>query len=74
MILFSRLFKVDYDKNSSYLGVIKFNNFTRISNKLIPLGGINNYNLNRLNNVSSNGFALLSEVKKKPAKIFSRLF
>ena len=31
------------------------------------------YNLNKLNTIKSNGFALMSEVKKKPAKIFSRL-
>ena len=31
-------------------------------------------NLNNLNNIGSKGVAILSEVKKKPAKIFSRLF
>jgi hypothetical protein len=41
---------------------------------LIPLGGISIDNLSNLNSVNCQGFALMSEVKKKPAKIFSRLF
>ncbi len=73
-ILFSKLFSVDYDKTASHLGVLKFNTFSRYSKKLIPLGGIKSHNLNNLNNVSSEGFALLSEVKKKPANIINRLF
>ena len=73
LILLSKLFLVDYDKNSAYLGVIKFNNYFKISTKLIPLGGIKSNNLNRLNNVSCDSFALMSEVKKMPA-IASRLF
>ncbi len=72
-ILLSKLFLVDYDRKSPYLGIVKFNNFSKISKKLIPLGGIKDHNLNQLNNIFSEGFALLSEVKKKPAKIFSRL-
>ena len=72
-ILLSKLFMVSYDKKSPYLGVVKFNTFSRISKKIIPLGGIKDNNLNQLKNVLSNGLALLSEVKKKPAKIFSRL-
>ena len=73
-ILFSKLFVVDYDKKASYLGVVKFNNLSRISRNLIPLGGIKIKNLNKLKNVYCEGFALLSEIKKKPAKIISRLF
>ena len=73
-ILFSKLFVVDYDKKASYLGVVKFNNLSRISKNLIPLGGIKIKNLNKLKNVYCEGFALLSEIKKKPAKIISRLF
>ena len=73
-IFFSKLFLVSYDKESPFLGVIKFNNFLKISKLLIPLGGINLYNLNSLKMVKSYGFALMSEIKKKPAKILSRLF
>jgi hypothetical protein len=40
---------------------------------LIPLGGIRHSNLLRLNNLNANGFAILSELKKKPT-ISSRLF
>ena len=64
---------VNYDSKAPYLGVIKFNTFARMSNRIIPLGGIKADNLNQLKNVFSEGLALLSEVKKKPAKIFSRL-
>ena len=73
-VLLSKLFLVSYDQNAPYFGVIKFNNFTKISKKLIPLGGINKKNLNHLRNVYCEGFAILSEIKKKPTKIFSRLF
>ena len=73
-ILFSKLFLVSYDKKAPFLGVIRFNNYLKIYKNLIPLGGITINNLNNLNNLNYQGFALLSEVKKKPAKIFSRLF
>ena len=74
-IIFSRLFKVSYEFKKSFLGVVKFNLF-KISRKesLVPLGGINLSNLNKLKMVRSNSFALLSEIKKKPAKLFNRLF
>ena len=73
-ILLSKLFLVSYDKKASYLGVIKFNNYQNIFNNLIPLGGIKLKNLNCLSMVNSKGFALLSEIKKKPANIINRLF
>ena len=73
IIIFSKLFQVDYDKKASFLGVIKFNNFLKINKKLIPLGGIKSSNLNNLRIVMSEGFALKSEIKKKPA-ISNRLF
>ena len=73
-ILLSKLFLVNYDKRAPCLGVLKFNSFSKISKKLFPLGGIKINNLNRLNNITSEGFALLSEIKKKPANIINRLF
>ena len=74
-ILLSKLFLVNYDKNSSSLGLVKYNQYLRdIYKKLIPLGGINSNNLNKLKMINCEGFALLSEIKKKPAKIFNRLF
>ena len=73
-ILFSKLFLVKYDKTAPYLGVVKFNNYLKINENLIPLGGISIDNLNNLNNINCKGFALLSEIKKKPAKIINRLF
>ena len=73
-ILFSRLFKVSYKPHMQNLGVIKFNNFSKLMCKgIIPLGGINISNINKLKMVQSEGFALMTEVKKKPA-ISSRLF
>ena len=74
IILFSKLFSVSYDIAAPYLGIIKFNNYLQANRNLIPLGGISITNLNNLNNVNSEGFALLSEIKKKPANIINRLF
>ena len=74
VILFSKLFLVDYDKKSPFHGVVKFNNYLKLNKYLIPLGGINTKNLNSLNSIKCIGFALMSEVKKKPAKIINRLF
>ena len=73
-IIYSRLFKTNYINKKSYLGVVKFNLLNRNFNKKIfPLGGINNKNLLKLNMINSEGLAVLSAVKKKPA-ITSRLF
>ena len=73
-IIFSRLFKTQYKNKESFFDVAKFNliqmNFKK---NLIPLGGINNNNLLKLNIVRCEAFALLSEIKKKPA-IANRLF
>ena len=73
-IFFSKLYPVDYDKNAKTLGLIKFNNFLQLSKNIIPLGGIKIKNLNSLKNIRCHGFALFSEVKKKPANIINRLF
>ena len=50
------------------MGITKFNKKFLFDKKIIPLGGITICNLNSLKNTNSEGFALLSEVKK-PAKI-----
>ena len=74
-VIFSRLFKVSSPLKKGFMGVIKFNLF-KLSRRenLVPLGGIRLSNLNKLNLVNSNSFALLSEIKKKPANIINRLF
>ncbi len=72
-IILSKLFEVNYDKKAPFLGVIRFRNFLRINKNLIPLGGINLKNINKLNGIRCEGFALMSEIKKKPA-IIRRLF
>ena len=49
-----------------FLDIIKFNNFIRYPfKKLIPLGGIKLSNLNKLKIIMSNGFAIMTEIKKK---------
>ncbi len=74
-IIFSRLFKTSYAHKKDFLGVIRFNLLKlRRKEKLVPLGGIRSENLNKLNMVICDSFAILSEVKKKPAKIINRLF
>ena len=74
-IFLSKLFTVDYDKKSPTLGLIKFNKYNLCSrSKLIPLGGIKLSNLSKLKFINSEGFAILSELKKKPVKIINRLF
>ena len=73
-ILMSKLFIVDYDKKKEFLGTFKFNKFIfNMKKKLIPLGGIKIKNLNHLTNNLSEGLAIMTEIKKKPA-ILSRLF
>ncbi len=73
IIIFSKLFLVDYDKKAKFIGILKFNYLLKTFKYLVPLGGINSNNLNNLKNVNSLGFAMFSEIKKKPA-IASRLF
>ena len=73
-ILLSKLFLVNYDKKAPFYGIVKFNYFSQITKKLVPLGGIKEQNLNQLRNVLATSIALLSEIKKKPVKIINRLF
>jgi len=73
-IFLSRLFKTSYKDEKNHLGLIKFNLLSRKYRvTIVPLGGIRDNNLNKLNLVNSDGLALLSEIKKKPA-ITNRLF
>ena len=73
-VILSRLFKTFYKNKKDYLGLIKFNLIKKnCLIDLIPLGGINDNNLLKLNLVKSEGLCLLSEIKKKPA-ISNRLF
>ena len=73
-IFLSRLFKTNYKNKKNNLDINKFNLIRKNYHiNIVPLGGINQLNLLKLNMVKSDGIALLSEVKKKPA-ISSRLF
>ncbi len=72
-IFLSRLFETDYKNKKGHLGLIKFN-LINLNKDFVPLGGIRLKNLNKVKIIKSNSLAILSEVKKKPAKIFNRLF
>ena len=71
-VILSKLFRVDYAPEESFYGIIKFN-LMGSQKKLIPLWGIKLINLNKVKLIKSEGVAIMSEVKKKPA-ISSRLF
>ncbi len=75
IMIFSRLFETNYKYKKGYLGVPRFN-LISLRNKieLVPLGGINETNLCKMNTIKSNSFACLTAIKKKPAKIINRLF
>jgi thiamine monophosphate synthase len=74
VIILSRLFKTNYAGKEDFYGPIKFNLINKkYTINLIPLGGIKNSNLLKLNLLRTEGFAFLSSVKKKPA-ISRRLF
>ena len=73
-ILLSRLFKVSYKPKMNFMGINKFNNYSvRFFREIVPLGGINLSNLNKLKIIKAESLAIMSEVKKKPA-IIGRLF
>ena len=74
IVILSRLFEVDKRNKKSFLEIVKFNLICQKYNiKILPLGGIKEKNLLKLNLVKSDGFALMSEIKKKPV-IANRLF
>ena len=63
-IVVSKLFKVDYNPRSRFLDIIKFNNLILNNKNIVPLGGIKINSLNKLRIVRSDGFAIMSEIKK----------
>ena len=64
-----KLFKVTYKSKLGFLGTNKFNYFTlNIKKEIVPLGGINLTNLNKLKMVRCNSFAVMSEIKKSRLK------
>tara|TARA_B110000444_G_scaffold254993_1_gene288507 strand:- start:1395 stop:1946 length:552 start_codon:yes stop_codon:yes gene_type:complete len=67
-IILSRLFQTTYKNKKNFYGLVKFNLIIKkYLIQLIPLGGIRTSNLLKLNLVNSNGLAIMSEIKKKPA-------
>ena len=67
-IVFSRLFKT---KKKGYLGIVKFNLVTRKYNNIIVLGGINSSNYKKIKMLACVGFALQSDLLKKPNYLLS---
>ena len=62
-IFLSQIYKVK--KSTKELGIYKFINLTKLSNKkIIALGGINKYNLKRTMKLAIHGFAGISYFKK----------
>ena len=75
VFIYSRLFLTKYKNKPGFLGLIRFNLLTLLRKEiLVPLGGININNLNKMNTVNADSFSLMSEIKKKPVKIINRLF
>ena len=73
-IFLSRIFETSYPFKNGYLGVVKFNLFSKLINtKLVPLGGINVNNLLKLQNVNCEAIAMSSLIKQKNFKFFNNL-
>ena len=65
-IFLSPLFQIE--KAKRFLGLHKFNYLSKTSKvKILPLGGINEKNINKLKLVNTNGFGGIRIFKKKPA-------
>ena len=65
-IFLSRLFKTSYKYKKGFMGVVKFNLFSKLTRtSLTPLGGINLKNLNKLKNVNCENVALSSLIIDK---------
>jgi thiamine-phosphate pyrophosphorylase len=63
-VFLSRLFKTNYKNKDDFLGIIKFNLFSKlIREKLVPLGGINTIKLNSIQNDNCEAIALSSQIK-----------
>ena len=74
-VILSRLFKTNYKNKKGSFGVVRFNNIASRHNlRIVPLGGINEKTLRKLNLIKSSSIACLSAIKKKPANIINRLF
>ena len=68
LLFISPIFQIK--KNSRNLKLFNFQRLTKFSNKrTIALGGINETNINKLRLIKVFGFASISYIKKKPAKI-----
>ena len=68
LIFLAPIFKVK--KKNTHLGVIKFNNLSKLNNyKSVALGGINKRNINNIKSLNCYGIASISYIKDKLKKI-----
>ena len=66
-ILLSRLFETSYKYKEGFMGVVKFNLFSKLTRtSLTPLGGINFKNLNKLKDINCKNIAVSSLIIDKP--------
>ena len=73
-IILSRLFKTAYKNKTDFLGIVRFNLLSKLTGlPLIPLGGINLKNLNKLKNVNCKNVAMSSLIKNESRKIHNYL-
>ena len=63
LIFIAPIFKVK--KKNSWLGVIKFNNLSKLNNyNSVALGGINSKNIRKIKILTCNGIGSISYIKK----------
>ena len=68
LIFLAPIFKVK--KKNTHLGVIKFNNLSKLNNyKSVALGGINKRNINNIKSLNCYGIASISYIKDNLKKI-----
>ncbi len=64
LIFLTPVFKVN--KRNSYLGIVKFNNLTRLNScNFVALGGINKKNINNIKLLNCYGFGSITYIKEE---------
>ena len=72
MIFLAPIFKVK--KKNTHLGVIKFNNLSKLNNyKSVALGGINKRNINNIKSLNCYGIASISYIKDNLKKLMNQI-
>tara|TARA_B100000902_G_C27109283_1_gene812733 strand:- start:187 stop:738 length:552 start_codon:yes stop_codon:yes gene_type:complete len=64
LIFLAPIFKIK--KRNTYLGTVRFNNFSKLNNNnFVALGGINKSNINKIRSLNCYGIASISYIKGK---------